>query len=303
VTRRDNLLPWIALIVVYLFWGSTYLGIRVAVLTIPPYLMTGVRYLTAGALLFAFQWLTSKERPALPDRKGWLQIALTATLLFVVGNGFLCIAETRVESGTSALLISTTPIWMLLIDALRARKPPSAAAIAGVILGSAGIVALVGRGAGHADPFFACIILIGSIAWAAGSVYARGKDHGPLTASLEMMAGGALCVVVGLLIGEASQLDVRAISAESLWGMLWLITGGAMVGYTAYAYVVRTLPTATVATYAYVNPVVAVILGALVLHEPVTWNVLAGGACVVGSVLLILIGSRRSTIRRAIEAR
>jgi drug/metabolite transporter (DMT)-like permease len=293
LTRWSRSLPWIALVVVYIVWGSTYLGIRVAVTTIPPYLMTGVRYLTAGGLLFAWQWFASRERPSLPNRRSLGQIVITAFLLLVVGNGLLCVAETRVEAGTSALLLATTPIWMLLIDALRTRSAPSFPAVGGLVLGSAGIATLVGRGAGHADPLFAGIIMLGSISWAAGTIYAQGKDHGPMTASLEMTAGGILCIVVGLLAGEASHLTIAAISAESIWAMLWLITAGAMLGYSAYAYALRMLPTATVATVSYVNPIVAVILGALILGEPVTWNVLAGGAAVIAAVVLILLGSRR----------
>jgi drug/metabolite transporter (DMT)-like permease len=291
VTRR-NALPWIALIAVYLLWGSTYLGIRVAVVTIPPYLMTGVRYFIAGVLLFALQWLAAKKKPPLPRPEQLAQIAVTGLLLLVIGNGFLCVAETRVETGTAALLIATTPIWMLLIDALRTRKAPSAVAIGGIILGSAGIAMLVGRMSGHADVLLAGLIVLASIAWAAGSIYLRGKDTGPFSASFEMIAGGVFCVVVGLFVGESSRLHIHAISAASLWGMVWLITGGAMAGYSAFAYAVRTLPTATVATYAYVNPVVAVVLGALILREPVTWNIVAGGAAVVASVVLILLGTR-----------
>ncbi|HEY1883306.1 MAG TPA: EamA family transporter [Candidatus Cybelea sp.] len=285
-------MPWIALGIVYVFWGSTYLGIRVAVETIPPYLMTGVRYAIAGLLLLSWQWLTAKHKPGLPSRRELLRIASTAFLLLVVGNGLLCLSETRVESGTSALLIATTPIWMILLDALRARRLPSLLAVAGLIVGSVGIAVLVGRGAGHANALFAGLILLASLSWALGSVFVGREHHHPFTASLEMSIGGALCIVVGLASGEASQLHVAAISAASLWGMLWLITGGALVGYSAYAYVVRVLPTATVATYGYVNPIVAVILGALVLGERVTWNVLLGGVAVVLSVILILLGSR-----------
>jgi drug/metabolite transporter (DMT)-like permease len=294
VTRRSNALPWISLVAVYLLWGSTYLGIRVAVATIPPYLMLGVRYMIAGGLLFGLQWLTAKEKPAMPRREGLVQIAVTSVLLLVIGNGFLCIAETRVESGTSALLVATMPIWLLLIDALLARKAPSIWAIVGVALGTAGIATLVGKGSGHANLFFASLLVVGSISWAGGSIYARGKDHGPLTAALEMFIGGLFCTLVAIALGEASHLDVAAISPASTWGMLWLITGGAMVGYSAFAYAVRTLPTPTVATYAYVNPVVAVILGAILLHESITWNIVLGGAAVVASVLVILIGNRQA---------
>ncbi len=254
--------------------------------------MTGSRYVIAGGLLLALRLLVAKEKPALPSRRDWLRIAITAVLLLVVGNGLLCLAETRVESGTSALLVASVPIWMLLFDALAERRMPSWAAIAGIVLGSAGIAILVGRGPAQTDVLFVALIVIASISWALGSVYARGNSHGPLTVPLEMTVGGVLALVIGLVTGEGSRLHPAAISSESLWAMLWLITGGAMLGYSAYAYAVRTLPTATVATYAYVNPVVAVILGALILREPVTWNVVAGGAAVVGSIALILLGSR-----------
>lgn len=290
MTRRTPALPWVALVAVYFLWGSTYLGIRVAVQTIPPYLMTGARYLIAGALLLGLQWIFSKEKPRWPARTELLQISIIAVALLTIGNGLLCIAEQRVESGTAALLIASSPIFMVVLDALRARKMPSALAAGGIVLGTVGIVALVGKSPARGDALMAGLILLSSFAWAAGSVYARSTTHHPLTASLEMIVGGALSVIVGLALGEASHVHVGAIAPESLWGMLWLIVGGAMIGYSAFAYAVRTLPTATVATYGYVNPVVAVILGALVLREPVTWRLLAGGALVIASVVLILLG-------------
>jgi len=308
VTRRTSALPWIALIAVYFLWGSTYLGIRVAVETIPPYLMTGARYVIAGVLLFALQRMVSKTKPALPTRTEIVQISIIAVALLTIGNGLLCIAEQRVESGTAALLIASSPVFMVVLDAIRSRKMPSRVAIAGIVLGTIGIVALVGKSPARSDALMAGLILFSSFAWAAGSVFARGTTHHPLTASLEMMVGGGLSVIVGLALGEASQMHVEAVTHESLWGMLWLIVGGAMIGYSAFAYAVRTLPTATVATYGYVNPVVAVILGALILREPVTWRLLAGGAAVIASVVLILLGNRqvyilRSTRRVHLEGR
>lgn len=294
MTRRSSALPWLALITVYFVWGSTYLGIRVAVETIPPYLMTGVRYVVAGALLLGLQWFLSKEKPRLPTRAEMVQISIIAVALLTIGNGLLCIAEQRVESGTAALLIASSPIFMVVLDALHARKMPSALAVTGIVLGTIGIAALVGKSPARSDALMAGLILLSSFAWAAGSVYARNTSHHPLTASLEMIVGGGLSVIVGFALGEASHVHVGAIAPESLWGMLWLIVGGAMIGYSAFAYAVRTLPTATVATYGYVNPVVAVILGALILREPVTWRLLAGGAMVIGSVVLILLGNRQA---------
>jgi drug/metabolite transporter (DMT)-like permease len=287
---------------VYLLWGSTYLGIRVAVATIPPYLMTGTRYVIAGTMLFVLQWIFSKEKPSLPSGVELRRIAVIAILLIPVGNGLLCVGETRVETGTAALLIASSPIFMVGLDAIAARTLPNMIAVAGIALGTAGIVALVGKSQAHADVLLALLILISSFSWALGSVYARGRSaHHPLTASLEMLIGGAVAIIAGFAIGEAAHLRIEAIAPVSLWGMLWLIVAGAMVGYSAFAYAVRTLPTATVATYGYVNPVVAVILGALILHEPLTWRLLAGGAAVIASVVLILIGNRRAAQELAQE--
>lgn len=291
-------MPWAALVTVYLVWGSTYLGIRVAVGTIPPYLMTGFRYIVAGSLLFALQWLFTKKKPSLPSRREMLQIVIVAALLLCIGNGLLCLAETRVESGTSALLLASTPIFMVLLDALRSRKMPSVTALTGIAIGTGGIAALVGRGAGNVDLWTGTMILIGAFSWAFGSVYAGHRKLGHYTAAFEMIAGGILCSIVAVVIGEFGHFRVQSVTSASLWGLAWLVTGGAMLGYSAFAYAVRTLPTATVATYGYVNPVVAVILGALVLREPLTWNVLGGGAAVVVSVALILFGNR-SPVRAA----
>jgi drug/metabolite transporter (DMT)-like permease len=254
--------------------------------------MTGFRYIVAGSLLFALQWFFTKKKPSLPSRREMLQIVVVAALLLCVGNGLLCLAETRVESGTSALLLASTPIFMVLLDALRSRKMPSATALSGIAIGTGGIAALVGRGAGNVDLWTGTMILIGAFSWALGSVYAGHRKLGHYTAAFEMIAGGILCSIVAVVIGELAHFRVQSVTSASLWGLAWLVTGGAMLGYSAFAFAVRTLPTATVATYGYVNPVVAVILGALVLREPLTWNVLGGGAAVVVSVALILFGNR-----------
>ena len=286
---------------VWILWGSTYLAIRVGVETIPPYLMIGVRYVIAGALLWGLQVLFAREKPSLPSPREFGRIALTGVLLLVFGNGFLAVAETRVPSGVAALLVASLPIWMLILEALRVRRPIGWSSIAGLLVGSAGMILLVGTPAGGANALYALLILTGTISWAAGSIYARtSEQHHALTVPLEMIAGGIVAVLVGLGLGEAKHFVLADVSLQSWLGMLWLITGGAMAGYTAYAYVVRTLPAPTVATYAYVNPVVAVVLGAAILHEPLTWNVLAGGATILASVVVILLGTRSG---RASEAR
>jgi len=287
-------LPWIALIAVWILWGSTYLAIRVAVETIPPYLMIGVRYVIAGTLLLGLHraLAPSDKKPPLPSLKQLLHIGVTGVLLLTIGNGLLSVSETRIDTSIAALLLASTPIFMLVLEAIRVRKPIGTASIAGLLVGTLGIALLVGAPSGRGDLFYAGLILLSAFSWALGSVYARGAEHHPLAAPFEMLTGGALAIVVGLCVGEAAHVSLAQVSLQSWLGMLWLITGGAMAGYTAFAYVVRTLPAATVSTYAYVNPVVAVLLGVTFLHEPITWNVAAGGAAVLASVIVILLGNR-----------
>ncbi len=292
-TASRRYLPWVALVAVWILWGSTYSAIRVGVETIPPYLMIGVRYVVAGSLLWAIHYAVSSPKPALPPPRDLARIAATGVLLLVLGNGLLAMAETRVPSGIAALLVASMPIFMLVLEALRVRKMMSLPSIAGLVIGTAGVALLVGEQSGRANGALAAAILFGSFCWALGTVYARGTSHHSLTAPLEMVIGGVVAVAVGLALGEAKHFELAAVTAQSWYGMLWLITGGAMVGYTAYSYIVRTLPAPTVATYAYVNPVVAVLLGVLLLREPVTWNLVAGGAAIVLSVAVILIGNRR----------
>jgi drug/metabolite transporter (DMT)-like permease len=295
VSYAKRYLPWIALVAVWILWGSTYLAIRVAVETIPPFLMVGTRYVIAGMLLGALQYAFAKEKPSFPTMRELRRLAITGVLLLVIGNGILSLAETRIPSGTAALILASTPIFMLIFEAIRVRKMMSWASIAGLLIGSAGMFLLVGDQSGAGNMFFAVLILVGSISWALGTIYSRTtQHHHALSAPLEMTIGGVIAILTGLALGEAGHLSIAAVSAQSLYGMLWLITGGAMAGYTAYSFVLRTLPAATVSTYGYVNPIVAVILGATILHEPVTWNVLAGGAAVILSVVVILVGNRKN---------
>ncbi|HZY98651.1 MAG TPA: EamA family transporter [Candidatus Baltobacteraceae bacterium] len=297
-------LPWIALIAIWFLWGSTYLAIRVGVETIPPYLMIGTRYMIAGVLLFALQWAFAPRdrKPPLPTLKQALHIAITGALLLTIGNGLLSVSETRVDTSIAALLVASTPIWMLVLEAIRVRKPIGMTSIAGLIVGTLGIGLLVGQPSGQADVLYTVLLLVSAFSWALGSVYARATEHHPLAAPVEMFIGGALAVVVGLCLGEGSHFELARVSLQSWLGMLWLITGGAMAGYTAFAFAVRTLPAATVSTYCYVNPVVAVLLGVTFLHEPMTRNVAAGGAAVIASVVVILLGNRDSYGSEIVES-
>lgn len=288
-------LSWISLVTVWILWGSTFIGIRVAVQSIPPLLMSGSRYLIAGIVLSVALWATQRERLT-PVRLADLKsVLVTAVLLLVVGNGSLSYGELQLPAGLAALICAGVPIWMLVIDALLERKI-SGIAVFGITIGTIGMVLLVGMPSAHVPIASALLVLGGSIAWALGSVLAR-RQHShrthPLFPALEMIAGGFLLCVSGAAAGELRDLHVHAITVPSLTGYLWLIVMGSMAGYTAYGYAIRTLPTNIVSTYAYVNPIVAVALGALLLNEPLTLNVLAGGATIVIAVVVILFGTRR----------
>jgi drug/metabolite transporter (DMT)-like permease len=208
----------------------------------------------------------------------------------MLGNGLLCLVETSMPSGIASIIVATVPIWMLLVDAMFSRKAIGVSSWVGLALGTFGVVALAGIGHVSFSIGSAALLIVGAISWAGGSVYARKHaDHdNPLVPALEMFVGGWMLLGAGALSGEFSQFHAATISAASIAGFVWLVTAGALVGYSAYGYAVRHLPTKVTATYAYVNPVVAVALGAIVLHEPVTLNVLIGGAAVVLAVVAIL---------------
>lgn len=301
---KPGALSWIALVTVWFLWGSTFLAIRVAVQSIPPFFMVGTRYAVAGALLSAIVWISQGRRRSKITWPELRTVLVSAVLLLVVGNGFLSVSEVHLESGTAALLVATTPLWMIVIDAVLSRSL-RALSVAGLILGSLGIFVLVGAPSQHVYLPAAGLVLVGSLSWAIGSVYARRSSAGhlnPLLPALEMLAAGIIMSVIAIFSGEASGVHLAQLPAPALFGWLWLVVAGAMIAYSAYGYAVRTLPTNVVATYAYVNPIVAVILGALMLKEPLTWNVLAGGAGIVLSVITIMIDNRNAAGKPAEES-
>ena len=298
----QRFIPYIALAIVWVVWGSTYLAMRVAVETIPPFVMAGIRYTIAGVLMTLILAAFNRHALRMPTKAQWIRIAITGALLLLIGNGLICFGEQRVPSGIAALVAATVPLWMLVFDAAASRKRPPAASIVGLVLGTAGMALLVGVPRADVQLTFVLLIAVASFSWALGSVIARRSSHEPhpLQIGLEMTVGGVLLLIAGLATGEFRAFDIHAASQASLYAMLWLITAGAMIGYSAYGIAVRALPTPIAATYAYVNPIVAVLLGAWLLHEAVTWNVVAGGIAIVGAVVAIA-GGQRTSSRREIE--
>jgi drug/metabolite transporter (DMT)-like permease len=279
---------------VYLVWGSTYLAIRFAIETIPPLLMAGVRFLVAGTLLYGWARLRGAERPG---REHWIAAAMIGALLLLGGNGAVTYSEQLIPSGIAALLVAVVPLWMVLIDWLRPGGPRPTVQIGfGLLLGLAGIALLVGpdsfMGGERINLLGAAIVLAGSASWAAGSILSRHVRVPPrplLATGMQMLCGGVLLSLAGLVAGETSRLDFAAMSAKSLLALLYLILVGAIVGYSAYIWLLRVSTPAKVSTYAYVNPVVAVLLGWLFAAEELSLRVAAAAAVIVAGVALITL--------------
>ncbi len=288
----------IAFAAVYVVWGSTYLAIRFAVQTIPPFLMAGVRFVIAGALLYT--WVRLRGAPR-PTRSQWRATAIVGALLLLGGNGGVVWAEQHVPSGITALLVATVPLWMVLFEWFRpGGSRPRLAVIGGVVLGLAGMALLVQPGSpaggGAADPVGAAVLIAASVSWAWGSLWSRQADLPavPLLATaMEMMAGGVLLLATGALTGELGRLAPRAISLPSAASLGYLVIFGSLVGFTAYTWLLRVASPAAVSTYAYVNPVVAVVLGWAIASEPITPRTLSAAAVIIGAVALITAGRAR----------
>jgi drug/metabolite transporter (DMT)-like permease len=284
---------------VYVIWGSTYLAIRFAVETLPPLLMAGVRFLIAGGILLL--WARLRERSGAPTKTDWLTGFVSGVLLLVGGNGAVVWAEQQVPSGIAALLVAVVPVWMVLLDWLRpgGRRPPSLVFV-GLGLGLVGLALLVGPGALHASGTAslagAGVLMAGSLSWALGSLYTQRAPRptsGQIGSGTQMVAGGVSLLLVAVLIGEPSRLDLAHASSRSLIAFWYLVTFGSLIGFTAYVYLLGHTTAAKAATYAYVNPVVAVLLGWAIAHEPVTARTLIAAAVILAGVAIITLARDR----------
>lgn len=283
-----------ALAAVYIIWGSTYLAIRFAVETLPPFLMAAVRFLVAGGVLYG--WRRAKGFPR-PTRSQWREATIVGGLMLLGGNGGVVWAEQWIESGTAALIVATVPLWMVLLDWVSpGGRAPRAMVWAGIVLGLAGVAVLFGA-PDDGEMYTAgwAVLVIASISWALGSIYSRSAAlPAPLLAtSMQMLAGGALLLVAGVVTGELSGLDPASFSTRSVLALLYLIVFGALIGYSAYVWLLRVTSPALASTYAYVNPVVAVFLGWMLAGEALTPRILAASAVIVGAVALITRAERR----------
>lgn len=319
--RRDRALIFLAFVAIYLIWGSTYLGIKVAIEAMPPFFMAGTRFMIAGAILLACMMVVDPAlgggvralRAALaPGRL--MRAAVVGLLMLGVGNGCVVWAiHHGAPTGLVAVMIATTPLWLVLLDSIENRLAGREARVApavmlGLALGLVGIVVLRGVGAtatAGLDGAVMPMLLVASLAWACGSIVSKrgGGGGSPLIATgLQMLIGGAAITAASVVVEGWPEIDLRSITARSWIGYAYLIVFGSLVGYTAFIWLLRRVSAAAVGTYAYVNPVVAVILGALLADEAITLRTMIASAIVLAAVALITT-ARSARSPRAPRAR
>lgn len=297
--RRQRWKLLLAFAIVYIVWGSTYLAIRYAVQTIPPLLMAGSRFLVAGSILFTVSLFRTRARPNLSH---WRTAVVVGFLLLFCANGGVSIAEQKVSSSMAALLITSEPMWIVLLSWLRpGGRAPSTREVAGVVIGFVGVALLLspqigslhGNLAGPNNLIWYLLILGTAITWAAGSLY--GIDA-PMVADrslgngMIMLVGGGMMFFTGLATGEATNFHWQAVSAVSIVGWAYLIVFGSLLAFSAYIYLMSNAPPSKASTYAFVNPVIAVLLGWSVAGEPLDGRSVVAIVIVVSAVMLITLG-------------
>lgn len=298
---------WIALLTLYLAWGSTYLAIHYAVQSIPPFLMSGVRFLVAGLILFI--WRRFAGDPA-PTRENWRSAAIIGSLLLVGGIGVLTWVEQYVPSGMAALIIAATPLWVVLLGTIRrGGSLPTRLTAVGVLMGLVGIFILINPLKSTNQPqdtnlWMEGILLLAALSWAVGSVYSHEANlpkSALLSTGMELLAGSAGAFLLGLVTGETSRIEVSSITLNSLAGLVYLTIVGSLVGFVCYTWLLQAAPTTLVVTYAYVNPLVALILGSLLVKETLTTQVLIATPLILLAV--ILLHARQPSVKTDTEQR
>ena len=277
---------------VYVLWGSTYLAIRFAVASLPPFFMAGTRHLIAGALLYALMRARGAPRPTAAN---WKSATVLGALLLLGGNGLVSAAEQTVPSGITALMVAAVPFWMVVLNAADQRRAPNLSVLAGLTLGVAGLAVLVfptgGHAADHVDPMGIAMLLAGTLAWGVGSLYAPRATMPASTflgIGMEMLVGGLLLWLAGLATGEGAALQLATITPKSLLALGYLVIFGSLLGFSSYVWLLKVTTPARASTYAFVNPVIAVLLGWAFAGEPITPRVALAGGIIVAAVCLIL---------------
>lgn len=288
---------WLALLAIYIVWGSTYLAIRFAVETIPPFFHAGLRFLVSGLVLLVWRKLAGDP---LPTRKQWISLAVIGTLLLLGGNGLVSWAEQTIPSGVAALIIGAVPMFLVIAEAFRpGGVKPTWRVIVGLLIGFTGIYLLVGpsefAGGMKLDPLGVLALLTACALWASGSVYSKHADlpkSALMMTGAEMLMGSLSLFIVSVATGELKGFNFAQVSDSSWLGLAYLITFGSMIGFVSYAWLLQNAPISLVATYAYVNPLVAVLLGFLFAGEDLSLRILAASVIIIGSVVFINSGNR-----------
>ena len=295
---RPGVRIWLALGTIYIVWGSTYLGIKYAIDTIPPFLMGSLRFLVAGGVLYLLAIRSSDTRGDRVGARQWMAALLIGGALLVGGNGGVILAEQYAPTGVVALLVATAPLWMAIIDRVVFGRRLPVLVIVGLLIGFGGVAFLIGSpGAGHINLFGAALALAAPVCWASGSVFTRHVKlpKRPLvTAGMEMLWAGLVFAVASVVTGELGRLHWQHVSTTSIVALLYLIVLGSLVGFSAYVWLLRSAPLSLVSTYAYVNPVVAVILGGIFLGEAITARLVIAGGIIVLAVALIVVARSRA---------
>ena len=297
---------WVGLLILYVVWGSTYLGIAVAVDTIPPFLMAGSRFLIAGLVLLAWSVVREGRSFQLPSFREWRDSTIVGALLLGGGMGMVAFGEQTVPSGITALFIAMMPVWVAVLGRIFLRERLPRLAVLGIALGFAGVGILIGPsaigGTGALEPLGLGAILLSPIAWSSGSLFASHRatlPSRPLVATgAQMTTGAIILLVMSVVSGELGGFRIQGISRDSLVAMAYLTVIGSLLAFTAYGWLLRVAPLPLIATYAYVNPVVAVILGAVVLGEPIEPRTLVAGAVIIVAVAVIVTARGRMSAPR-----
>lgn len=297
---------WIALLALYIVWGSTYLAIRIAVETIPPFFHASLRFLISGVILLVWRKLAGDS---LPTRRQWLSLAIIGTLLLLGGNGLVSWAEQTIPSGVAALIIGAVPMFLVVAEALRPHGvKPTLRGIIGLLIGFGGIYLLVGpselTGTSHLNPLGVIALLVACLLWAIGSVYSKSADlpkSALMMTGAEMLMGSISLMIVSLGTGELNGFRFEQVSGSSWLALTYLILLGSMIGFVSYIWLLQNAPISLVATYAYVNPLVAVFLGYIILQEPLTPRTLLAAGVIIGSVIFINSGRRPEVRKEAVD--
>ena len=300
--HRKSLSIGVALLAVYIVWGSTYLGIKIAIETFPPFLMAGIRFVIAGVLLYGFVAYKEKKRPRLIE---WRDTTIIGTLLLLGGNGLVVMAEKTIPSSIAAIVIATVPLWMIAIAwCLKIQTRPNRSTLIGTFIGFIGVVMLMlpsEQANLHFDTLGLVLTLLAAILWSLGSIYSQ-KAILPtsvvLSTAMLMISGGLVLIIVATLFGEWQQFHAETLSLRSLWAFAYLVFIGSLVGYSAYVWLLKNVSPYLASTYAFVNPMVALFLGYFFADEVLSLRSLLATTLIIGAVILITLAKAKRKSRK-----